>query len=425
MSVAWFPEKTRVLFHPTAEYVVLYGGRGSGKTTAVAQKLVLDSIQKKVRILCAREVQLSIAESSKQAIESAIKELGVEALFDVQRTTIINRVNGSQFLFRGLSSETSASLKSLEKIDITWVEEAQSITEHSWQILLPTVMRSPMSRCYITFNPELDTNPVYKRFVKTAPPNSLVVKCNYQDNEKFPDSLNRLRMHDFATLPREEYNNIWEGACRSAVVGAVYSAEIARLYESKRVQPVYYDPGLPVHCIWDLGFTDATAVIFVQRFGSELRIIDYYESNNNTYAQDSAAIRAKEYNIATMWLPHDGNHSNKFVGLTAKQTLESMGWHVEIVDDVDREVGIRTARELFSRIVADEVKCAELLEHLRRYRRKVTKDGTIGALAHDEASHAADAFRYLAIVAPQLTSSLVNVVVHQKIDYSNLYRRLR
>lgn len=199
--------------HPAynSRYQVYYGGRGGRKSWEVARSLILESFIEKKLILCTREIQNSISDSVLRLLENQIELLGISYFFEIQRNTIIGK-NGSEFIFKGLNGLTIDSLKSLEGVDACWVEEAHSVSEKSWQILIPTI-RKQGSRIYVTFNPDLPTDPVYVRFVLNTPPNCYIQKVNYLKNPDCPQTLldeaEYLKSVDY-----EAYAHIWLGEVR-------------------------------------------------------------------------------------------------------------------------------------------------------------------------------------------------------------------
>lgn len=192
-------------------YQVYYGGRSGRKSWEIARALIVRSMVKPILILCTREIQNSISDSVLRLLEDQIKLLGIGHYFDIQKTTIKGR-NGSQFIFKGLNSETIDSLKSLEGADVCWVEEAHSVSEKSWSILIPTI-RKPGSQIFISFNPDLATDPVYQRFVINTPPKTYICKVNYTDNPDCPqeakDEAEYLKRVNY-----DDYAHIWLGEVR-------------------------------------------------------------------------------------------------------------------------------------------------------------------------------------------------------------------
>ena len=265
-----FPSKLKFLFQ-SHRYKVAYGGRGSGKSWGFARALIVKAAKEPLRILCAREIQRSIKQSVHQLLTDQIQSMGYGAFFEVLENEI-RGINGSQINFTGLANNTVESIKSFEGVDICWVEESQTVSKRSWDILIPTI-RKPDSEIWVTFNPDLDSDDTYKRFVINPPENSHVVKINYNDNPWFPAVLNAERIHSKATS--DDYDNIWEGECKTAVDGAIYANEIRDAQENSRITNVPYDPALKVHIVMDLGWNDSMSVILVQKGVSDLRIIKY------------------------------------------------------------------------------------------------------------------------------------------------------
>lgn len=396
-----FPRIFRFLFDPF-RYKVAYGGRGSGKSHSFAKALLILGAKKPLRILCAREVQKSIKQSVHQLLSDQIELLGLGLFYEILETEIRGR-NGSLFTFAGLATHTTDSLKSYEGYDICWVEEAHAVTRKSWNILIPTI-RKPGSEIWVSFNPYLDTDETYLRFVTSPPPDSHVVFVNHNDNPWFPEVLEQERLHCELTN-KEDYANIWEGKCRAAVDGAIYATEVEDMVRDGRITHVPYDPHLKVHTIWDLGWNDSMTIIFVQRVRSELRIIDYIEDSHKTLDWYVSQLQQKNFNWGYDWLPHDGNSKDFKTGKSAVEIIKAFGRRPKTTPNIGIEQGIKAGRITLRQSVFDKVKTARLIECLKRYRRAVgVVSGEPGTPVHDEFSHGADAFRYLSVVAEQLTN---------------------
>ncbi len=196
--VAWMKPK---------RYKVAYGGRGSGKSWTVAQLLLVSALQRRRRIVCAREIQASLRESLIHLLAAQIERLGLGAWFAVSQTQI-KCVNGSEFVFAGLRSNVD-SIKSMEGIDIAWVEEAQNVSARSWEVLIPTV-RKEGSEIWVTFNPDLPEQDTYQRFVATMSEDVHLVQINWDDNPHFPAVLDAERRKMQRSNPAL-YAHIWEG----------------------------------------------------------------------------------------------------------------------------------------------------------------------------------------------------------------------
>lgn len=396
------PAKLEPLKEPK-RYKIIYGGRGSGKSWSVARQLLVSGAERPLRILCAREIQNTIAESVHRVLSDQIAELGLSEFYEIKKTQIVG-LNGTEFVFEGIRGIDIAKIKSFEGVDICWVEEGQVVTKRSWDTLEPTI-RKPNSEIWVTFNPELDTDETWVRFVENPPDDSLVIEMNWRDNPWFPEELKKLKDRWKLTDP-EGYETVWEGKCRPAVEGAIYRKELEKLSSDKRVRPVPYDPLLKVHAVWDLGWNDATSIIMAQRVGGELRIIDFLEDSHRTLADYVQDLKARNYNWGTDYLPHDGESGRlESSGLTAQDILTKLGRSVSIIPRGDVEAGIKAARLVFGRCYFDKDKTAQLVTHLRRYRRDINqRTGEPGRPLHDEHSHAADAFRYLALVADKFVN---------------------
>jgi phage terminase large subunit len=203
------PEAFQFLTQP-ARYKVAYGGRGSAKSWSVARVLCLLAASKPVRILCARELQSSIRDSVHRLLADQIEALNLSARLEIQNAEI-RGVNGSLFIFEGLRHNTT-KIKSMEGIDICWVEEAERVSEESWKILVPTI-RKPGSEIWVTFNPEQETDPTYTRFVKNPPPDAIVRKVNHDQNPWFPIELRKEMEYDYRVDP-DSAAHIWGGECK-------------------------------------------------------------------------------------------------------------------------------------------------------------------------------------------------------------------
>jgi phage terminase large subunit len=396
-----FPIKLQPLFKP-ARYKVAYGGRGGAKSWGYARALLILAAQKKIRILCTREIQKSIKDSVHKLLSDQIEALGYGGLFTILQTEI-RCSNGSEFLFAGLSDLTVESIKSFEGVDIVWVEEAHAVTKRSWSVLIPTI-RKDGSEIWITFNPELDTDETYVRFVEQRPPGTVLMPINWPDNPWFSDILRQEKDH-LQKIDPVEYENVWNGVPRAVVAGAIYYREISQMLADERVRNVPYDPRLKVHTVWDLGWNDAMTITFCQRLGGEMRIIDYIEDSHKTYAEYVAEINKRPWLWGHDWLPHDGEARNAQTGKSAKETLQALGRHPSIVPNLDIETGIKAVRMLFPRLYMDKTKCTPLLNRLKRYRRVIpTTTNEPGAPRHDENSHGADNVRYLAVIADRMSN---------------------
>ena len=213
-SELWFPHR----------YKVYYGGRGSGKSFAMAEALITIATYGRVRVLCCREIQNSIRDSSYQLLRDTAERLGVAQQFTFVDSEIRNEVTGARFVFKGLL-RNEQSIKSTEGVDFCWVEEAQTVSETSWETLIPTI-RKEGSEIWVTFNPLTVDDPTTRRFIDSPPPDAYVRKVNYDENPFFPDVLRREmewdRAHDY-----DRYLHVWEGFPRTISDAQVFKGRFA------------------------------------------------------------------------------------------------------------------------------------------------------------------------------------------------------
>lgn len=454
MKADWrFPEKLEFLFQPS-RYKVAHGGRGGTKSWGFSRALLIKGWKVPLRILCAREIQNSIKDSVHKLLSDQVQNLGLGSHYEVLEHQIRGS-NGTEFLFTGLSKQTAESLKSYEGIDLCWVEEAHKVTRKSWDILIPTIRKEVWrvydargnfvaeypenekaaadrraekrgggvkfeeSEIWISLNPELDDDETFVRFVVDPPQDAVVTEINWRDNPFFPNVLEKerkefLRQVELGVRTQDDYDNIWEGKCRAAVEGAIYANEILAAKKAGRLGNAPYDPLLKVHCIWDLGWNDKMAIVMAQRVGSEIRVIDYIEDSHRTYDSyingdpehpELDYLNKKNYRWGQDYLPHDGRAKNAQTGMSPIEVLEKLGRDVEEVPNIGVEEGIKAARQIFPRVYFDKGKASQLFNALGRYRRAINQmTQQPGKPLHDDNSNGADAFRYLAVVADQLTN---------------------
>jgi phage terminase large subunit len=393
---AEFPLKLQCLFQPS-RYKVLYGGRGGAKSWGVARALLIKAAQNPLRILCAREFQTSIKDSVHKLLCDQIEALGLGTFYEITQTNIKGK-NGSEFSFVGLKNNV-ANVKSYEGVDICWVEEAQTTSRMSWNVLIPTI-RKEKSEIWITFNPELETDETYQRFVLKPPEDCIVTKVNWSDNPWFPETL-KLEKDALKHRDPQAYNVVWEGLCRQTVDGAIFAREMQLAELDGRITKVNYDPLKPVHAIFDLGWSDATAIWFLQFIGMETRLIRYIEGNQQTMSDYLAKMQTFGYVYDTLWLPHDAeNRTLAANGRSIEEIVRAAGYKTKIIPKTPITDSINAARTLFTNMWFDRDNCHEGLQCLRHYRYDVdpeTKQFSKTPL-HDNYSHGADAFRYIGLM---------------------------
>ena len=203
-----------------SRYKALYGGRGSGKSHFFAEAMVANASQSKgFRAVCVREVQKSLKESAKRLCEDTVYAMGVKG-FEVLNDSI-RTPGGGVIIFAGMQDHTADSIKSLEGFHVAWVEEAQSLSARSLEMLRPTI-RAPGSEIWCSWNPRSADDPVDKFFRGLEPPeNAIIRKINYDQNLMFPEELELERQHDEKSN-RARYSHVWEGAYEPQAVGSIW-----------------------------------------------------------------------------------------------------------------------------------------------------------------------------------------------------------
>jgi len=316
-------KKFKALFNPK-RYKIYFGGRGGAKSWGFAQALLLLGAQSKTRILCTRELQGSIRESVHKLLSDTIVRLGLDDFYDISVQTIVGK-NGTQFIFEGLKNNTT-KIKSMEGIDIVWAEEAEAITEYSWDLLIPTI-RKGGSEIWISFNPFDEMDATYQRYV--APYLDTILehgnyedsevycaKIGFEDNPWFPDELNK----EMLKCKRDNYNkwlHIWCGEPSADYedsiilpewIDAAIDAHITLGFDARGVKALGFDPA-------DEG-TDAKAL--VGRHGSVITSCD------NWKAGDVEDATVKAYQKAFEERCTDFVYDNIGVGTGVKVKLRSL-----------------------------------------------------------------------------------------------------
>ena len=409
VAKAEFPVKLQGLFKK-ARYKVCLGGRGGAKSWGIARALLILGAKSPMRILCAREFQASIKDSVHKLLCDQIEALGLLPFYEITQTSI-RGFNGTEFAFIGLKNNPT-NIKSFEGVDICWVEEAQTVSRLSWNILIPTI-RKQGSEIWVSFNPDLETDETYQRFVAKPPRDCIVMRINWSDNPWFPETL---RMEKDALKERDmnAYNQVWEGMCRKSVDGAIFGNEMQQAENDGRLAKVPYDPTKPVHAVCDLGWSDATAWWFVQFIGMETRLIRYFEGSQRTMTSYLAQLQTFGYVYDTIWLPHDAqNQTLAAAGRTIEEIVRNAGFKTSIMPRVPVVDSINAARTLFPNFWFDRENCADGLNCLRHYRYEVDAEtGQFGKTPlHDQYSHGADAFRYIALMIKEPASRKKSRVV--------------
>ncbi len=399
IAKAEFPIKLEGLFKKS-RYKVCWGGRGGAKSWGIARALLIKGAKSTLRILCAREYQTSIKDSVHKLLCDQIEALGLLGFYEITQNSIRGR-NGTEFAFIGLKNNPT-NIKSFEGVDVCWVEEAQTVSRFSWNILIPTI-RKEGSEIWVSFNPELETDETYQRFVVNPPADCIQIKINWYDNPWFPETL-RLEKDALKARDEQAYNQVWEGLCRQTVDGAIFAREMQQAEMDDRITRVPYDATKPVHAVFDLGWSDQTAIWFLQFVGMETRLIRYMAGSQMTMSHYLAQMQTLGYVYDTLWLPHDAeNKTLAAAGKSIEDIVRAAGYKTQIMPRVSVIDSINAARTIFPNCWFDRDNCADGLTCLRHYRYEVDPDtGQFGRTPlHDQYSHGADAFRYIALMVKE------------------------
>ena len=248
-----------------SRYKGCHGGRGSGKSHFFAELLIETCILRKTSAVCIRETQKSIKESVKRLLEQKIEDMGVGSLFEVM-DTMIRCKNGGQIIFQGMQNHTAESIKSLEGYDIAWVEEAQSLSQRSLDLLRPTI-RKENSEIWFSWNPRLPTDPVDALLRgDEIPPGAVVIEANYMDNPFFPEVL-REEMNYDKGRDRDKYEHVW--------LGAYEKSSEARVFKNWKVKEFEAPEGTVFRFGADWGYAKDPSVLVRCYIDGRTMYIDY------------------------------------------------------------------------------------------------------------------------------------------------------
>lgn len=395
------PKAFHGLFETGHRDIAYFGGRGAGKSHAVAGALVLQASQKPLRIVCARETHGSLQGSVKALIEDKIAAFGLAPHFECLADETRGR-NGARFLYWGLLRNPEA-IKSLEGADIFWAEEANRLSARSIRLVRPT-LRKPGSRMIWTWNPEFDHDPVDQLFRGPAgpPPNSLVRPVTWADNKFFDQTALPAEMaHDYRVDPARA-EHVWGGAYAPAIDGAYFAAPLAAVRAEGRIATLAADPILRARAFWDLGRRDATAIWIAQFVGREVRVLDYIEGRGQALAYYVSALRERGWGGALCQLPHDGRTVTLTAPGSAEEQLRAAGFEVGVIRNQGPGAAmqrVEAARRLFPQIwFNDTAAVAAGMKALAAYHERRDDHRNVGlGPEHDWASDPADAFGLMCV----------------------------
>jgi phage terminase large subunit len=399
--------QTAAAFRPLLEparYKGAHGGRGSGKSWFFAEMLVEECLRQPGTLaVCIREVQKTLAQSSKRLIESKIEQLGVGREFDILKDQI-KTPGGGLVIFQGMQDHTAESIKSLEGYRVAWVEEAQTLSARSLSLLRPTI-RAAQSEIWFSWNPTRKADAVDQFLRKEKPANAIVVEANWRDNPWFPTVLEDERQLELAKYP-ERYGHTWEGEYAAAFEGAYFAGCLNQAKLDGRICTLSADPLLPIQAWIDIGGAGAKADAFTmwiaQFVGQEIRVLDYYEAQGQVLAEHVHWLRSRGYGRAVIRLPHDGVNVNNITGKQYKHHFAEAEFNVP-EPTPNQGAGaaamrIEAVRRVFPKVWFNEKTTADGRLALGFYHEKKDELRNVGmGPDHDWSSHAADAFGLMAI----------------------------
>jgi len=359
------------------------------------------------QLVCGRQFMNSLEDSSLEECKRAIEDEPFLAdYYEVGDKYIKSKDGRIWFTFVGLD-RSIASIKSKGRILILWVDEAEPVTDEAWNVVIPTLREEGEdwnAELWVTWNPKRKTAAVEIRFRNSSDPLIKVVQCNWKDNPKFPEKLERERLRDLAERP-DQYAHIWEGDYISVISGAYFAAAITSAKAEGRIGKVAADPLMTLRAFFDIGGTgakaDAVAIWIAQFIGREIRVLDYYEAVGQPLATHINWLRASGYEKAGVWLPHDGDTQDKVHDVSYASALRDAGFAVTVIPNQGKGAAmarIEEARRLFPSMWFNEEKCQPGLDALGWYHEKRDEKRGIGlGPEHDWASHGADAFGLMCV----------------------------
>ena len=393
-------ERFEPLLHPK-RYKGLWSGRGAGKSHFFAEQVVIGALQGK-RIVCLREVQNSIKESVKQLITDKIIQFGLDSQFTILEQEIRAPRDG-QIIFKGLQSFNAANIKSLEGFDIAWVEEAQTLSQHSLDLLRPTI-RKQGSELWFSWNPRYKTDAVDKFFRSDKREDAICIKTGWQDNPYFKSSPMYADMLKDFEIDADKAEHVWNGAYGSSQ-GAILARWVNEAERTGRIHDkVVFDPeGAPIEVSVDLGFRDTASFWYWQRVRGGFNVLKY--DGDSGLDVDDWIPRVQDNlrelgakNVGRIWLPHD-SRAKTFQSrhTTMERFIQAFGaQHVGLVPQSKKQDQISAARDVITRCAFHRDLCEDGLDGLRAWEFVYSEENGVFSREpnHNWASHPSDAFAY-------------------------------
>jgi len=405
-NIISIPEAFKELFRDSYTYYVFYGGRSGCKSHSIARAVLIYGMQSKQRILCLREYFNSMADSVKSLLDDLIIKYKLEYFYKSTKNSIIGK-NGTNIIFGGLKINNK-NIKGKEKIDIVWCEEAETISQESWDLLIPTIIRNRGSKIYISFNPYLIDDPVMQ-FINTGRSDIYCKKVTYKDNPFFTDKEKLEMLH----CKKNDYNKylwIWEGECLNISEAAVFNNKFRIDRFVAPPNTIFYyglDPGFSnsplafLRCYID----DRNKLLYIDKGASKRKLeIDHTPD----FLENAIPGCKKENIICDSARPELISYLNRqgFKIKKAKKGKDSVIEGIEFIKN-------------YTVIIHEDLK--DVIFEFKNHSYKIdSKTGLILNVFIDEYNHFIDALRYALenVRAPVLKS-----VVPPPPDFTRYYRK--
>lgn len=383
INIKIFPE-FEFLLSTHYRHKVLYGGRGGGKSENIARALIALSLKptilfKKnaIRILCAREIQGSIKNSVHKLLVDIIRKYKLHNLFKITEE-YIKTINGSEFIFKGIKQDPT-QIKSMANIDLCWVEEAETVSKNSWQLLLNTI-RADNSEIWVSFNPKTYENPAYQMFIVNPRPSTKAVKVNYDINPYFLKSPLYEQMLKDKQDDYSWYLHIWEGE--------ILKISNAVIFKDKFIVDDFDFTSDRYYYGIDWGFSS-----------SPLAVVRCFEKDNNLYVDYEAGGLGIEYSQMPMifdsipdikkWVIYADSSRPESI-----KEVQKMGYKVYPCKKGSGSVedGIQMLKS-FNKIIIHP-RCKQTAKEFANYSYKLDNNGNPLPIIIKQHDHYIDALRY-------------------------------
>lgn len=372
------PEKLLPLWTTKKRYIVIKGGRGSGKSWGVADFLIVKGYLEPKRILCTREIQKSIKDSVHKLLVDTIYKHGLESFYHITERSIVGK-NGTEFIFKGLAFNSS-DIKSTEGIDYCWVEEGENTSRKSLNILSPTI-RKENSQIIFVYNPYMEYDPIHTDFALADRDDTLVIEINYKDNEWFPEVLRDELEYDKRTN-FDKYCHKWLGQCLQHSEAQVFFGKWI-VEEFNTHEDVDFNFGA------DFGYSNDPSTAVRNYVHENILYIQYdvwqvgCELDNLPALFNRIPKMKDNISVGDYARPETISHINKygFKMVSSKKGKGSITFGIERIKSFDK--------------IIIHPRCEKSIEEFRNYKYKVdVKTNKISNVPEDKNNHIIDAIRY-------------------------------